>query len=90
MKGYKCVIVMPEKMSNEKVSVLKALGAEIRRTPTSAAYNTPGTCVCALGGVVREGASVYCVCVCVCARARVCVCVCARACVCVCACVCVH
>ena len=51
VKGYKCVIVMPEKMSNEKVSVLKALGAEIRRTPTSAAYNTPGTCVCALGGV---------------------------------------
>ena len=41
VKGYKCVIVMPEKMSNEKVSVLKALGAEIRRTPTSAAYNTP-------------------------------------------------
>ena len=46
MKGYKCVIVMPEKMSNEKVAVLKALGAEIRRTPTAAAYNTPGVCVC--------------------------------------------
>ena len=42
VKGYRCVIVMPEKMSNEKVSVLRALGAEIIRTPTSAAYNTPG------------------------------------------------
>lgn len=44
VKGYKCVIVMPEKMSNEKVSVLRALGAEIVRTPTSAAFNTPGIC----------------------------------------------
>lgn len=33
---------MPEKMSNEKASVLKALGAEIVRTPTSAAFDTPG------------------------------------------------
>ena len=45
MKGYRCVIVMPEKMSNEKVSVLRALGAEIVRTPSSAAYNTPGELV---------------------------------------------
>lgn len=33
-KGYKMVITLPEKMSNEKVSVLKSLGAEIIRTPT--------------------------------------------------------
>ena len=46
VKGYRCVIVMPEKMSNEKVSVLRALGAEIVRTPTSAAYNTPGIVQC--------------------------------------------
>ena len=42
VKGYKCVIVMPEKMSGEKVAVLRALGAEIRRTPTSASFNSPG------------------------------------------------
>nr|QHX41453.1 cystathionine beta-synthase-like protein [Halisarca dujardinii] len=41
VKGYKCIIVMPEKMSGEKVAVLKALGAEIKRTPNAAAYNTP-------------------------------------------------
>ena len=35
-KGYKMVITLPEKMSNEKVSVLSALGAEIIRTPTEA------------------------------------------------------
>ncbi len=32
--GYRVIIVMPEKMSKEKEMVLKALGAEIRRTPT--------------------------------------------------------
>uniref|UniRef100_A0A2L2Y4G7 Cystathionine beta-synthase n=1 Tax=Parasteatoda tepidariorum TaxID=114398 RepID=A0A2L2Y4G7_PARTP len=41
VKGYKCTIVMPEKMSNEKVSVLRALGAEIIRTPTNARYDAP-------------------------------------------------
>uniref|UniRef100_A0A8C5SQ45 Cystathionine beta-synthase n=1 Tax=Laticauda laticaudata TaxID=8630 RepID=A0A8C5SQ45_LATLA len=33
IKGYRCVIVMPEKMSMEKVDILRALGAEIVRTP---------------------------------------------------------
>ncbi|GAB6024294.1 hypothetical protein CHUAL_008986 [Chamberlinius hualienensis] len=41
VKGYRCIIVMPEKMSNEKVDVLRALGAEIVRTPTSARYDSP-------------------------------------------------
>lgn len=41
VKGYRCIIVMPEKMSQEKVDVLRALGAEIVRTPTSAAWNSP-------------------------------------------------
>uniref|UniRef100_A0A5S6R1D0 Cystathionine beta-synthase n=1 Tax=Trichuris muris TaxID=70415 RepID=A0A5S6R1D0_TRIMR len=41
VKGYRCIIVMPEKMSQEKVEVLKALGAEIVRTPNSAAYDSP-------------------------------------------------
>ncbi len=29
--GYRCIIVMPEKMSDEKVNTLRALGAEIIR-----------------------------------------------------------
>ncbi|KAL8566544.1 hypothetical protein ACOMHN_009758 [Nucella lapillus] len=41
VKGYRCIIVMPEKMSLEKVDVLRALGAEIVRTPTSAAFDSP-------------------------------------------------
>ncbi|OBA26629.1 cystathionine beta-synthase [Hanseniaspora valbyensis NRRL Y-1626] len=41
IKGYRVIITLPEKMSNEKVSVLKALGAEIIRTPTEAAWDSP-------------------------------------------------
>ncbi|XP_078726121.1 cystathionine beta-synthase-like protein isoform X2 [Lampetra fluviatilis] len=41
VKGYRCIIVMPEKMSAEKVDVLRALGAEIVRTPTSASFDSP-------------------------------------------------
>lgn len=41
VKGYRTIITLPEKMSNEKVSVLKALGAEIIRTPTEAAWDAP-------------------------------------------------
>lgn len=41
VKGYRCIIVMPEKMSNEKVDTLRALGAEIIRTPTEAAWDSP-------------------------------------------------
>ena len=37
----RCIIVLPEKMSNEKVATLRALGAEIVRTPTSASWDSP-------------------------------------------------
>lgn len=41
VKGYKTIITLPEKMSAEKVSVLKALNATIIRTPTQAAFDSP-------------------------------------------------
>ena len=41
VKGYKCIIVMPEKMSMEKIRVLKALGAQVIRTRTSAKSSDP-------------------------------------------------
>ncbi|XP_054163198.1 cystathionine beta-synthase-like protein [Oppia nitens] len=43
VKGYKCIIVMPEKMSNEKMNTLHALGAKIVRTPTSASFDSPNS-----------------------------------------------
>ncbi|RME14072.1 MAG: pyridoxal-phosphate dependent enzyme, partial [Bdellovibrio sp.] len=39
--GYKVIITMPEKMSQEKQVVLEALGAEIVRTPTEVAWDHP-------------------------------------------------
>ncbi|MBP8809394.1 MAG: cystathionine beta-synthase [Kofleriaceae bacterium] len=40
-RGYRMIITMPEKMSQEKQVVLEALGAEIIRTPTEAAWDAP-------------------------------------------------
>ena len=41
VKGYRCVFVMPDKMSAEKISLLKAYGAEVVLTPASAESNSP-------------------------------------------------
>jgi len=41
IKGYRMIITMPEKMSREKQITLEALGAEIIRTPTEAAWDAP-------------------------------------------------
>jgi cysteine synthase A len=43
VKGYRCIITMPEKMSQEKQISLEALGAEIVRTPTEAAFDDPAS-----------------------------------------------
>jgi cystathionine beta-synthase len=37
--GYKMTVVMPEKMSKEKEVVIKSLGADVIRTPDSAAWD---------------------------------------------------
>jgi len=41
IKGYKVIITMPEKMSAEKVNMMKCLGAEIIRSPDDAPWNSP-------------------------------------------------
>ena len=41
VKGYRLIIVMPEKMSREKQLTMERLGAEIVRTPTEAAHDSP-------------------------------------------------
>lgn len=40
IRGYEMHITLPEKMSNEKVDVLKGFGAKVYRTPTEAAWDS--------------------------------------------------
>ncbi|MFM7150136.1 MAG: pyridoxal-phosphate dependent enzyme, partial [Gemmataceae bacterium] len=41
VKGYRCLFVLPDKMSNEKISLLKAYGAEVVITPTNVPPDSP-------------------------------------------------
>src|SRR5436309_3074422 len=41
VKGYRCIFVLPDKMSAEKISLLKAYGAEVVITPTSLPPDSP-------------------------------------------------
>ncbi|CAI4227374.1 unnamed protein product [Auanema sp. JU1783] len=40
VKGYKCIIVMPQKMSKEKAVTMESLGAIIVRTPNEAGFDS--------------------------------------------------
>jgi cystathionine beta-synthase len=41
VKGYRCIFVLPDKMSKEKIALLKAYGAEVVITPTDVAPDSP-------------------------------------------------
>jgi len=41
LKGYKCIFTMPDKMSQEKVRLLKAFGADVIITPTAVPPDHP-------------------------------------------------
>src|SRR5947199_5409692 len=41
VKGYRCIFVMPDKMSSEKIALLKAYGAEVVITATNVAPDSP-------------------------------------------------
>src|SRR4029450_4033195 len=40
-KGYRCIFVMPDKMSQEKIATLRAFGAEVVITPTAVEHDSP-------------------------------------------------
>ena len=41
VKGYKLIVVLPDKMSSEKIALLRAYGAEVVVTPTNVAPDSP-------------------------------------------------
>src|SRR6266699_4189927 len=41
LKGYRCIFVMPDKMSQEKIAILRSYGAEVVITPTAVEHDSP-------------------------------------------------
>jgi cystathionine beta-synthase len=54
LKGYKCIFTMPDKMSQEKVRLLKAFGADVIVTPTAVAADHPDNYVMTAKRIVSE------------------------------------
>lgn len=54
IKGYKTVFTMPDKMSIEKIRLLRAFGAEVIVTPTAVPHDSPESYTEVAKRVVRE------------------------------------
>jgi cystathionine beta-synthase len=54
LKGYRCVFTMPDKMSQEKVRLLKAYGAEVVITPTAVPPDHPDHYIQKAKQIVKE------------------------------------
>lgn len=54
VKGYRCVFTMPDKMSQEKIDMLKAFGAEVVITPTDVPGDSPDHYVETAKRIARE------------------------------------
>lgn len=54
VRGYRCVFTMPDKMSLEKVNMLKAFGAEVVITPTDVPGDSPEHYVSTAKRIARE------------------------------------
>ena len=54
LRGYKCIFTMPDKMSQEKVRLLKAFGAEVIITPTAVGPEHPDNYVMMAKRIAKE------------------------------------
>src|SRR5436309_2203786 len=54
LKGYRCIFTMPDKMSQEKVRLLKAFGAEVIITPTAVPPDHPDNYVMMAKRIAHE------------------------------------
>jgi len=54
IKGYRCIFTMPDKMSQEKVRLLKAYGAEVIVTPTAVPPDHPDNYVVRAKQIVAD------------------------------------
>jgi cystathionine beta-synthase len=54
LKGYRCIFTMPDKMSQEKVKLLKAYGAEVVITPTAVPPDHPDNYIMKAKQIVHD------------------------------------
>lgn len=54
IRGYKCVFVMPDKMSEEKIKALRAFGARVVVTPTNVEPDDPRSYYCVSRRIADE------------------------------------
>lgn len=54
IKGYKCIFVLPDKMSNEKIRNLRAFGARVVVTPTAVEPDDPRSYYCVSKRLAQE------------------------------------
>ena len=59
LKGYRCVFVMPDKMSPEKISLLRAYGSEVVVCPTNVPKESPQSYYSVADRLTREIPGAY-------------------------------
>jgi cystathionine beta-synthase len=59
VRGYKCIFVMPDKVAPEKVTLLRAYGAEVVVTPTAVERDSPESYYSVADRLTREVANAF-------------------------------
>lgn len=59
VRGYRCVFTMPDKMSQEKIDMLKAFGSEVVITPTDVPGDSPDHYVNVAKRIAKETPGAY-------------------------------
>ena len=59
VKGYKCIITMPDKMSDEKKNLMKAFGAKVVVTPTDVPPDSPESYYSVAKRIAKETPNSY-------------------------------
>ncbi len=59
IKGYKCIITMPDKMSDEKMNLMQAFGARVIVTPTDVPADSPESYYSVAKKIAKETPNSY-------------------------------